>query len=647
MTLETQQAQEAWQQQQQQQQQQHPQPENEPKQWRPSIVLGSPLSLEGEDLNAIQMADRKVAQTRLWASHYQGVPYFQEAHQKALREREQLDETAEENLLPQSALDSTHEAAIQERLDLLRSLLRDSVSPDERANLQAAIAGYETGAIPCSDSYTLIWAGRVVDRCPDFDSFTVDRDERLDRYAAAHGPGWLWYEPPLAGGGGTAVANKAFCLESKARWRKTTDNMGHYRILMGFRPRMLRVSRGAEPSSYPPPTSPAANAAPRGPSRRRKGTAPAAPPPPSLQPLLAQQTIPQPNTSPAGRTMPSADGPCVVYSMLLDSGATLPSLYEADLPKLGINRQEYPATSARVVNTADSTLYTRVYELDVSILGGDEDDLAAPAAGAGGGEDAEEEEADPEPMSCTTPVIIFPGAAKAGDGDFPANNRWGNDAPGRLSGLLPFHVCYLASAPGTFRLWMGDQRRDVLGAGRLPGLKRYGEILGGVNATERARRTAAAAAAAGTAAATTGLRQPGTNVASTTGAGAAAVTIPPHLQRPATVPGIMASLEAWAKHALGKPERVIFEHRIPDGSGYLLREEDVGDGLVIMTGPRGTDFDRVNARSENVQTLRVKRKKHSILLDSGDGLARQGVKKHVRRKKDHGPEEQGIGQQLA
>lgn len=68
--------------------------------WKPSTVVGSPLWLEGEDLSAIEIADRKIAQTRLWADHYQGVSSFVRMHQEAIRERAQLDETAEVNTKP-------------------------------------------------------------------------------------------------------------------------------------------------------------------------------------------------------------------------------------------------------------------------------------------------------------------------------------------------------------------------------------------------------------------------------------------------------------------------------------------------------------------------------------------------------------------
>jgi hypothetical protein len=629
--------------QQQQPDRQVTQPQSAPLEWKPSIVLGSPLNLEGEDLNAIQLADRKVEQTRLWASHYQGVPYFQEAHQKAIEERAQLDETAEENLLPLSALKSTQEDAIQQRLRLLRSLLQDSTSPDERLNIEAAVAGYESGAIPYSDSYTLIWAGRIVDRCPDFSSFTVDRAERLDRYAALYGPGWLWYEPPLAGGGGSVVAKKSFCLESKASWRKGTDNMGHYRILMSFRRRMERVARGPRLASVATPST-STPISPRTTGRRRKSTAAATTP--TVRAFVSTQTIPQPNTSLPGRTVPDPDGPPIVCSMLLDSGATLPSLYEGDLPKLGIYRHQYPAQSARTVNTADSVIEARVYELDVSILGG-EDDVKSITSTT-----TPTTTNDPEPLSCTTPVLIF--AGKAPDDNY-ANHT--DHTPSRLSGLLPFHVCYLSSAPGMFRLWMGEDRRDVLGAARLPGLARYGEILGGINATERARRATAGGAAAaggggGSATAATTTNTPGGNTifsqfpsAPTLGCTVAPVTST--ALSAGTLPKLVASLESWAKHALGKPDRVIFEHQLPDGSGYVLREEDAGDGFVTLAGPKGTDFEHLDAKNtQNVRVLRVKQKKYSVFPDRG-GPARQETRGKVRKRRERQSVEERPGSRLA
>ena len=42
----------------------------------------------------------------------------------------------------------------------------------------------------------------------------------------------------------------------------------------------------------------------------------------------------------------------------------------------------------------------------------------------------------------------------------------------RLSGILPFQVCYTASAPGKM-MWFGEDRSDVLGMGKMPGQRRY------------------------------------------------------------------------------------------------------------------------------------------------------------------------------
>ncbi len=80
-----------------------PQPSASFGNWKPSIALGTALWLDGEDLNAIQIADRKVAQTRFWADRYGGGPEFVRMHQEAVQEREQLDEAAQENTTPRSA----------------------------------------------------------------------------------------------------------------------------------------------------------------------------------------------------------------------------------------------------------------------------------------------------------------------------------------------------------------------------------------------------------------------------------------------------------------------------------------------------------------------------------------------------------------
>lgn len=71
--------------------------------WKPSIVVGSPLWLEGEDPSLLDIADRKIIQARLWVEHYQGVPDFARMLQAAIQERQQLDETDPVNTRPRYA----------------------------------------------------------------------------------------------------------------------------------------------------------------------------------------------------------------------------------------------------------------------------------------------------------------------------------------------------------------------------------------------------------------------------------------------------------------------------------------------------------------------------------------------------------------
>ena len=412
-----------------------------------------------------------------------------------------------------STLASIHASAIQDRMDLLQSILQDSQFPPERANIEAAIAGYESGAIPYSDSYTLIWAGRVVDQCPDYESFSIDRNARLDRYEAEYGPGWLWYEPPLSEGEGAILAKKGLCLEDDPLWRTRTESIGHYRLQMGFRRRKARVAR-----EFPKAQRPAPRPAPRKPARQRrrsnfsraygkpgastttakasksnKATASSLDPDDDPEdPDYYPESNPAPeNTFP--ETVPDPDGPRIMYETLLDSGATLPCLFTADLPQLGIHPTRYAAQSARRIATADSVSTMRVYELDVGIYAPDGSSLINPRPDDPSSPSktlslphtpfhplpnhpfldpsvplslVDFHDLEPPVLGSVLPVVALPGQANS---DFDARL-----APDRLSGLLPFHVCYVSSAPGNFKMWLGSGRRDVLGAGRLPGMRRWG-----------------------------------------------------------------------------------------------------------------------------------------------------------------------------
>jgi len=470
-------------------------------QWRPSIVVGSPLWVEGEDLSRIEIADRKIAQRRLWVEHYRGASDFPSLLEDAIRERNQLLPTDEESTQPKSTLPSTHALAVAERVALLQTTLESSYFPPERANIAAAIAGYSSGEIRCSTSYTLIWAGQIVDRCPDYASFTSDRVARLGRYCASHGPGWLWYEPPLSGPGSSTIhgpsgaAKKAICLENKPAWRRLTDNMGHYQITMGFRRRKALVTRSGLPTPLRPP--------------RRPG---------------AGKKLP---------TEPDHDGPPVFWSVLLDSGATLPCLFEGDLSRLEINPRTYAAQSARNISTADDAKVMRIYDLDVTICS----DLSAISP-----------DTDVTTLGAVTiAVVAIPGSV-------PDEASDPSRAPDRLSGILPWHLCYVSSAPGNFKIWMGDERRDVLGAGRFPEKK------------------------LGQSSVSTPIQQP---------------------LRPRGTPLLQTT-------NLGTPTRIVFEHKLADGSVLVVRDTDEeGRGNLVVSGPEGIVY---NLEDRTGRDTRVKSK---------------------------------------
>jgi hypothetical protein len=353
--------------------------------------------------------------------------------------------------------------------------------------------------------------------------------------------------------------------------------MGHYRVHMGFRRRKERVMRAAAATTT---------------KRRRRSipglTSPATPITPTTAP---QQPVP---------TVPDPDGPRIFFDTLLDSGATLPCLFESDMSKLRISRTTYAAQSSRMIATADSMVHLRVYELDVGVYASppSPDDRPAAAAATTTGttaEDEEEEEEEPdaerELRSCTLPVVAFPGGPHSPNGSNGSGNSFTaataaaggggtahpDAAPDRLSGLLPFHACYMSSAPGNFKLWLGSERRDVLGAGRLPGQMRFGEVKGAA-AGEDARRKAA-----------TGRR--------------AAKTRREEEE------------EQWwleQQPRLGTPKRVIFEHDLADGTGRVLRDEEgEGGSVIMMCGPGGTESDQAGSRdpeSAGIEVLRVERK---------------------------------------
>ena len=86
---------------------------------------------------------------------------------------------------------------VLERVKDLKEALASSEFEPEQVNIKAAINAYESGRIGYTRKYTLIWAGQVVDTAATYGEFSVDRKERLNRYAEKYGAHWLWWESPL------------------------------------------------------------------------------------------------------------------------------------------------------------------------------------------------------------------------------------------------------------------------------------------------------------------------------------------------------------------------------------------------------------------------------------------------------------------
>ncbi|KAI0108899.1 hypothetical protein GGR51DRAFT_570156 [Nemania sp. FL0031] len=373
------------------------------KAWE-TLVIGN----LGENLSHIERKNREIEQQRYIVKyHEEHSPHQVEHNRKILvrliDERNEMEDN-EENNMPQYREKGER---ISRRLELLRWTLDTSRCEDERINIRAAIQGYESGEIPYSHNFTLLYRGQIVDVCPTYDSFCVDRSERLDRYFSEHGPGWLWHEPPLASASNDALAMKGFCIDRSTRERY---RVGCYLINLRFAVELDKVFGHEQRLS------------------ERKRT----------------------------RTTPhdeDADASCQLET-LLDSGATFPIIVESDLARLGVDLSSYPAQGTMELTTLDNRSNHRFYEMHVSVCSDRGDSLVS-----------REDDA------------VWPNERRSLGGFYPVlaspNPPGGADFTNRLSGMVPFDACYMSSAPGMERFWLGEDRRDVLGTNRLPAHLRY------------------------------------------------------------------------------------------------------------------------------------------------------------------------------
>ncbi|KAK2046802.1 hypothetical protein LZ31DRAFT_461821, partial [Colletotrichum somersetense] len=337
----------------------------------PPLIIGAPL---GKNLTAIEAATRLVSQWE--AIHESALQSTPEAASPILEEltqaRDQLaaliaqqqqasslsasplgEATQDPIATPLNSLDAHKAAAVASRIELLTDSLEDSRFPPERANIAAAVSLYRAARIPYSANWALLYAGHLVDFAPTYASFTADRAARLDRYARLHGEGWLWIEPPLArepGGPTFFSARRGTFLPEN----DTSYDMGHYSVTMSFRRMKNLVYRGG----------PAADVSGK---RKRdrlsrsndddddsEGMIQAGE---SWPACFSDEDIVSPEpaapSSALRASRPSRHphmardhaAPTLHFRMLLDSGATLPLIYDRDACALGIRRATYAAVS--------------------------------------------------------------------------------------------------------------------------------------------------------------------------------------------------------------------------------------------------------------------------------------------------------------
>ncbi|KAI1759984.1 hypothetical protein GGR53DRAFT_523447 [Hypoxylon sp. FL1150] len=285
----------------------------ERKPWE-TIVIGADL---GDNLSNIESKNREIAQQRYIVEHFEEHSPHQVPHQRRLLEKmmgERVDmPDNEENRMPENQREE--QKRVDDRLALLNWGLQTCQCEDEEVNIRAALEGYRTKKIPYSDNYTLIYAGHIVDFCPTYRSFCIDRRERLDRYYARFGPGWLWHEPPLSVTGDGPLAMKGTCLEREGG--ENVYNIGHYSVNMNYEADRSLVTRGT--MRFNPQTD----------EKYAQGT----------------------------------------FKMLLDSGATFPILSADDLATMEVDFRWYPAQGIMRIASLTTTGGHRFFEMTVSVRG--------------------------------------------------------------------------------------------------------------------------------------------------------------------------------------------------------------------------------------------------------------------------------------
>jgi hypothetical protein len=150
-------------------------------------------------------------------------------------------------------------------------------------------------------------------------------------------------------------------------------------------------------------------------------------------------------------------GPKQAFRSMLDSGATYPSLYREDFHKLMIDEHNYAAQSVEILNTANGVLRSRLFELFVCVLDEQQKQLVDEAHCAW--------PYHAKYLGGLCPVVEAQGTIQY--------DPMGKEISNRLSGLLPFVACYMSSTPTRNTLFLGEDRKDVLGSHRMPGHRKW------------------------------------------------------------------------------------------------------------------------------------------------------------------------------
>jgi hypothetical protein len=373
--------------------------------------------------------------------------------------------------------------AIPKRLATLHWALRNSQSAGQAANIQAAIEGYNSGEIEVTSNFTLIYGGRIVDTCPSYQSFTINRDQRLDAYSEKFGHGWLWYEPPLSGSGRSlSHAKKGFCLnqEENEYWR----DQGLWAVNMRFVANQNKVCRYGFGSDSGVKYD--INQGVKIGQKYRDS-------------LFDIGSMGYSTTFP--RRTPKFSPRSTVLRMMFDTGATFPMICEPDLEALGVDPKTYAAQTVENIFQSDGTCSERfLYEMHVGIGAA----LQSPPEKTGKTTTSTSNTtASSSPAPAHDKRIGWPHEPGILGGLFPvgvlplpggrATAAWYD----RLSGFFPLKACYASGVPTTGRLWLGESRKEVLGAARFPPYHRYDTALRfdpGVPAAASAAEGAAALA---------------------------------------------------------------------------------------------------------------------------------------------------------